>query len=250
MVFEENGEEIMYVDMHCHCHEFSEDEIKSFLDKGINLVCVSDDPLSSNHTLELSRKYHGIIPCIGVHPWEAHKYSLKNISELVEEALRNDIVCLGEVGLDKLFVPKTYEHQLVLFKYFLNIAKEYDLVLNLHTAGTWREVFDLLIKYDIDKAYFHWYTGPLNLLEQIKEQGYFIGINPAWKIQEKHRKVIEKADIDMIITESDAPYKYKNMVLSPLMVIETVNYIAERKKIDVEYVKQRIWINYNKIFKH
>ena len=87
-------------------------------------------------------------------------------------------------------------------------------------------------------------------MEQIKEQGYFIGINPAWKIQEKHRKVIDKADINMIITESDAPYKYKNIVLSPLMVIDTVNYIAKHKNLDAEYLKQRIWFNYNTLFKH
>ncbi|ADI31403.1 TatD family hydrolase [Staphylothermus hellenicus] len=239
---------IKYIDMHCHCHEYSVEELSRFIGKNISLVCVSDDPVSSWKTLELKKKL-GITPCIGIHPWEAHKYSEKHAKEIVELAVKNNVKCLGEVGLDKRFVSKTYDRQLRIYEIFLKAAKEYDLVLNLHTAGAWREVYELLVKNDINRAYFHWYTGPLNLLDEIISSGYYIGINPAWKIQDKHRKVIMYASLENMLTESDAPYKYKGLELRPDYVIETVEYIAKVKNIQVEHVLLKINDNYEKLFK-
>lgn len=238
-----------YIDMHCHCYEYGIKDLLFFINKNILLVCVSDDPESAVKTLELRDKLSGVVPCIGIHPWEAHKYSETEAEKIVELAVKNNIKCLGEIGLDKRFVPKTYDHQLRIFNVFLKAAKEYDLVLNLHTAGAWREVYELLIKNDIKRAYFHWYTGPLNLLDEITSSGYYIGINAAWKIQEKHRRVIAYASLDSIITETDAPYKYKSLNLRPDLVIETVEYIARAKNVSSKDVLLKININYEKLFK-
>lgn len=239
---------IKYIDMHCHCHEYSIEELSSFIEKNILLVCVSDDPASSMKTLEIKKKLE-ITPCVGIHPWEAHKYNIKHAKNIADLAIKNNVKCLGEVGLDKRFVPKTYDHQFSIFEIFLEAAKEYDLVLNLHTAGAWREVYELLVKNDINRAYFHWYTGPLNLLEEITGSGYYVGINAAWKIQEKHRKVIKHAPLENMLTETDAPYKYKSLELRPDYVVETIEYIAKVRNMQVEYVLFKINENYEKLFK-
>ncbi|WP_256443604.1 TatD family hydrolase [Candidatus Nanopusillus massiliensis] len=77
-----------------------------------------------------------------------------------------------------------------------------------------KDVFDLLIKYDIKKAYFHWYSGDEKLLEEIINKGYFIGINVATIVNEKYKKYIEIANIKSIITESDGLYNYKGIYTS------------------------------------
>ncbi len=242
-----------YVDMHSHCHEYDVRVISRIIEEfkgNIILVCVSDDPLSSIKTIEYSKEFkEHIKPCVGIHPWEAGKYGIRHAEQVVEYAVRENIECLGEVGLDKVFVPKTLNHQLELFKVFLKASKEYDLLLNLHTPGTWSSVYELLIKNDIRKAYFHWYTGPLSLIDKITASGYYIGINPAWKIQDKHRKVIMYAPIDSIITESDSPYKYKSLELNPLMIIDTVRFIADTKNISINNVMLKIYNNYLSLLK-
>ncbi|OYT40547.1 MAG: deoxyribonuclease [Desulfurococcales archaeon ex4484_58] len=237
-----------YVDMHCHCHELPHDRIREFLSDNIILVCVSDNVPSSYDTLELSREFREIIPCIGIHPWEVHNYSEKDLENLIEKGIENNIECLGEVGLDKLFYARTYDHQMKLFKIVIKYAKEYDLVLNLHTAGTWKEVYELLIKNDISRAYFHWYTGSLNLLNDIISSGYYIGLNPAWKIQDKHRRVLEKTPLDYILTESDSPYKYRGLELSPSMIRETIEFLAEKHGLSVNDVVWKIWFNFKRLF--
>ncbi len=234
--------------MHCHCHELDRKELKKYVDQGMVLVCVSDDPASSIETIKLKQEYSEIMPCIGIHPWEIHSYTGDQVDQVLALIKDHNIKCLGEIGLDKRFYPQTYEYQKRLFIKFLETAREYDLVLNLHTAGAWKEVFEYLLRYDIKRAFFHWYTGPQYLLREFINVGYFIGINPAWKIQEKHKKIIEKASLDIMITESDAPYRYRKLELKPSMVFESIEYIAGVKNVKREVVIQTIWNNFNKLF--
>ncbi len=236
-----------YIDMHCHCHELEPSILEKIADKNIEIVCVSDDPVSSLKTIEYSRKY-GVNPCVGIHPWEIHKHSMNELIEVIETGVKNNIKCLGEVGLDKRFYYKTFDIQVKFFEKILEYAREYDLVLNLHTPGAWNIVYDYLIRYDIDRAYFHWYTGPKKLVDNIVGSGYYLGINPAWKIQEKHRALINYIPLENMLTESDAPYKYRGLELSPYMVIESIKYIAETRSMDEEEVVEKIWSNYIKLF--
>ncbi len=229
------------VDSHIHLYEFSETEIRRF--KDYILLAVSDEVSSSYKTISLSLLYENVIPAVGIHPWEVDKASKKDLEKIKELIEKYDIKVLGEVGLDKKFVPHIFEKQLEVFKFFLELAKEYDLSLNLHAPDAWREVFDLLIKYDIKKAYFHWYTGPLDLLEEIKNKGYFIGINPAIKIQKKHQEILKHADLKIILTESDGPYDYRGLKLSPNLIELTLEYISKVKNISIEKLKEIIQNN-------
>ncbi len=237
-----------YIDMHNHGHELDEETLLKFRDDYI-LVIVSDDLETSLKTLELSRKYGFIKSCIGIHPWSIGEASIDDLNRIVEIVDKEDIRCLGEVGLDTRFVAKTIDKQRLFFQKFLELAREYDLLLNLHTAGTWREVFDLLVKYDIDRAYFHWYTGPLGLIDEIADKGYYIGANPAWKIQEKHRRVLEYAPLDIIVTESDAPYKYRGLEMSPELIRETIEYLADLKGLSTESIRSTIYRNYLRLYR-
>jgi Mg-dependent DNase len=167
----------------------------------------------------------------------------------MEQAVSDNVKCVGEVGLDSKFVPETLTRQREVFKVFLDYAKEYDLVLNLHTAGTHREVFQMLKTWRVEKAYFHWYTGPEDLLKELVDNGYFIGVNPAWKIQEKHYKIISKTPLDSLLTESDAPYQYKGLSLKPELVNDSLDLLARLHNLERRVVEEKIEENFKRIFK-
>jgi len=230
------------IDVHCHLHEFSNPH--KF--KEIVIIAVSDDLKSSIKTIKLCETEKNWIPAIGIHPWEVKNTRKSALEEIKHLVARHEIKVLGEIGLDKKFVPETWDKQLIFFKFFLKLANEYNLILNLHSAGAWQEVFNLLVKYDIEKALFHWYTGPLDLLEKIESKGYFIGINPAITIQEKHKEVAKISK--NFITESDGPYKYRGLELNPLMIKNTIKIIAELRNESVSKVEKRIEVNFRKYF--
>ncbi|MEM1740070.1 MAG: TatD family hydrolase [Desulfurococcaceae archaeon] len=239
----------MIVDAHIHCTELEN------IDKYANntefiLVCVADDPNSSREVIEFSKKYSNIIPCIGIHPWNIHEYSLAQIESSLKHLVNNhDVNCLGEIGLDRRFRPHTFDKQLEAFSLFMNYAKEFNLVLNLHAADAWREVFELIYRSNINRAYFHWYTGPLDLLRQIEEIGFYVGFNPAWQIQQKHREILVHANLEYLITESDAPYNYRGLIMTPDLIKKSIEYIATVKKTSVDYVEKVIYSNLKRLFK-
>lgn len=237
-----------YIDMHNHGYEFKEEVLLRFKNDYI-LVMVSEDLETSYITIDLSNKYSFIKPCIGIHPWNVEKASMNDLEKIIEIIEKENIECLGEIGLDKKFVAKTIDKQRMFFKKFLELAQEYDLLLNLHAAGTWREVLDLLIKYDINRAYFHWYTGPINLLDEIADKGYFIGANPAWKIQNKHKRILENVSLNIILTESDAPYRYRGLEMSPELIKDTIRFLAEENDMSVDKVKAIIYRNFLILYK-
>jgi len=234
-----------YIDSHCHLYKFNEIEIKRIIrNKDIIILSVSEDLESSLKNLILSQLNENVIPAIGIHPWNIEKVN-ENTFKIIENIIKdNKIKILGEIGLDKKFKPETFEKQKEIFEKFLNLAKEYDLNLNLHTPNASNEVFDLLIKYDIKKAYFHWYSGDEKLLEEIINKGYFIGINVATIINEKYKKYIEIANIKNIITESDGPYNYKGIILHPDMLKDLYKLISDIRKINLEELSNIIQNNF------
>jgi TatD DNase family protein len=236
-----------YIDSHCHLYKFNEIEIKRIIkNKDIIILSVSEDLESSLKNLVLSQLNENVIPAIGIHPWNIEKIN-ENTFKIIEDIIKdNKIKILGEIGLDKKFKAETFEKQKEIFEKFLNLAKEYDLNLNLHTPNASNDVYDLLIKYDIKKAYFHWYSGDEKLLEEIIDKGYFIGINVATIVNEKYRKYIEIANIKNIITESDGPYNYKGIILHTDMLKDLYKLISNIRKIDLEELSNIIQNNFAK----
>jgi TatD DNase family protein len=234
-----------YIDSHCHLYKFNEIEIKRIIkNKDIIILSVSEDLESSLKNLVLSQLNENVIPAIGIHPWNIEKIN-ENTFKIIEDIIKdNKIKILGEIGLDKKFKPETFEKQKEIFEKFLNLAKEYDLNVNLHTPNASKDVFDLLIKYDIKKAYFHWYSGDEKLLEEIINKGYFIGINVATIVNEKYKKYIEIANIKSIITESDGPYNYKGIILHPDMLKDLYKLISDIRKINIEELSNIIQENF------
>ncbi|MEM3926365.1 MAG: TatD family hydrolase [Desulfurococcaceae archaeon] len=238
----------MLVDMHIHCAEMR-DSIADYVDK-YTLICVSDDPESSVLTIELGIKHGNVNPCIGIHPWNIHEYTLRDVELLVKNIVENtNVKCIGEVGLDKIFRPDTIDKQLSAFQLFVRYAKEYDLVLNLHAAGAWHDVYKVIYSSDIKKAYFHWYTGSKDLLKDIVQAGYFIGANPAWIIQNKHRDIIVNVDLKYLLTESDAPYNYRGMYMRPELIEKTIELLSEIHGMSKDVVVEIVMNNYKKLFK-
>ena len=236
-----------YVDSHCHLYKFNEIEIKRIIkDKDIIILSVSEDLESSLKNIVLSQLNENIIPAMGIHPWNIEKIN-ENTFKIIEDIIKdNKVKILGEIGLDKKFKPETFEKQKEIFEKFLNLAIEYDLNLNLHTPNASNDVFDLLIKYDIKKAYFHWYSGDEKLLEEIIDKGYFIGINVATIVNEKYKKYIEIANIENIITESDGPYNYKGIILHPDMLKDLYKLISDIKRVSLKELSNIIKNNFAK----
>ena len=238
-------------DMHCHLHEYDNKEVEAILESlpNLTIVAVSEDTESLQKTLELASTFKGrIIPCAGLHPWSIMEAGEAVAEELARAAYRMDLNCIGEVGLDRKFLPpETWEAQVRVARLFLRLAAELDAYVTLHSPGAWRPLLSLLLEEGVEKAMFHWYTGPLDLIGQIVAFGYKISINPAIRIQEKHRRVAVEAPLEAIVFESDGPYNYRGLRLDPRMIPEAQEIVARLKGVGVDVVAEAARTNSEKL---
>ncbi len=237
----------MLVDAHCHAHELR-GELERYALKML-IISVAEDLESSLKTINLTESFLNILPFVGIHPWNIGRITQQEIENVIRLIEREDEVKgIGEVGLDRRVV-KTYERQKEVFKRFCELASEYDLPMNIHARAAWREVLELLRKWDIKSAIIHWYSGPAELLEEIEANGYMITINPAVKIQPKHRRVLEQAPLNMILTESDGPYEYRGLKLKPKLIPDLVSFIAEVKGLTPQAIEEAVESNFRRLFR-
>jgi len=236
----------LYFDAHCHLHEFDEEEMKEL--GGYVIAAVSDDVESSKKTLKLAQELKNVLPCFGVHPWVVDKASMSCMREIEVLVSSSEICCLGEVGLDKKFVPQTFSKQLKFFEGFAKMAVEYGVPLNVHAAGAWREVYEVLLKSDVEKALLHWYTGPLDLLEELTAKGYFISINPAMELQRKHMVIAMEVNLRRVLVESDGPYEYRGLRLTPKLIPKTLETLAKARGLRVEELRSIVESNFREFF--
>lgn len=232
-----------YYDMHIHLYEYKEPE--EALPPETLLVAVSDDLESLHKTIEIARSYSNIVPCAGYHPWNFKSNgSLSEAHEVARWAYRYDLGCVGEVGLDKKFLSKsTLPLQVEVFHLLLELAVDTGSYVTIHSPGAWREALALLVDVGVEKAMFHWYTGPLSLIDEITSNGYYISINPAIRIQEKHARVAEYTPLKHIVFESDGPYLYKGMRLGPGMIPGSISIVADLKKTSPQRVEEAAALN-------
>ncbi len=242
---------VSYIDAHCHLYEYDLSSIRDIVENTL-IFAVSDDLDSSNKTLHLSEQFNNIFPGIGIHPWVidrdiSFREALGAIEYFREHIDR--VKMLGEIGLDTYFRKDTLNKQLIIFRELIKIASEYKLLVNVHALGTWQKVLEELYKNDIPVAILHWYSGPLELLKDIESLGYYITINPSVDFQRKHREVLRKAPLSIILTESDGPYEYRGRKLGPSLIPWLIHTISTIKEVDRDELLNVIKTNVAQIFK-
>ena len=234
----------MLVDAHCHAHAFSDMELKEF--SKIKIIAVSEDIESSRKTIDLSKRFDNIIPFIGIHPWNLESTSARELKGVLRSLKLGEAMGIGEVGVDGR-IKKSVQKQIEVFKLFCEVSAELGLPMNIHALNAWDKVFEIMLKMDVRRALFHWYTGPIKLLKDIGEAGYYISINPAVRIQPKHRRILESAELDMIITESDGPYNYRGLRLKPTMISDLMEFISNIKDVDRISLEKIIERNFERL---
>jgi TatD DNase family protein len=224
---EEQLKSFNYIDVHCHAYEYLKDEIEKL--ENTLLVSVSEDLNSAIKNFEIKENYN-ILVFVGIHPWNVFrtkKEEIEKIKKLIENADG-----IGEIGLDKN--AKNFKKQLEIFEFFVTLAKEHSLPINLHCYNSFEECCKFLEKYEIEKVNFHWFKD-YEKVEILKERNWFASFNINIKFEKKHRMALEKIDKNLILTESDGPYKYRKILMHSSQIPEIVKEIEKIKgKVNIK----------------
>jgi TatD DNase family protein len=238
------------IDTHAHLDEIKDIEEALHRAKEIGIraiVGVGSDLASNEKILQWATDHPGFIyPALGMHPWRLDSDNLEANFSLIQRELPR-CLALGEIGLDfALEIPQ--DHQREVLGRLLEMAFQERKPVLLHARRAWGAVLDLVKKFKVEKAVFHWYSGPEDILRGLLERGYYISATPAASYSERHRRAIRVAPLDRLLLETDAPEVYRGNPSEPKDLLKTLHAVSQLKGLGIEKIAEQTFENAQNLF--
>lgn len=236
---------ISLVDTHCHINFFKNagDIALACEKKQTHTIYVTTLPSQFDETFEYVKPLKYIYPSLGFHCLESN-YNLEKEKQLFLKNM-NKTKFIGEVGLDfSKRAIKSKEEQIEVFEFVLKNISNKDKILNLHSSSAEDKVLEMIVKHDIKKAIFHWYSGKIGTLNQILNYGYYLSINEFMCKSKKGQNIISKLPKDKVLVETDAPF-VKNVL--PYKNFNVYHYLSNLWNIKIDDVFQVIYNNFTNL---
>ncbi|KYH38567.1 MAG: Mg-dependent DNase [Candidatus Bathyarchaeota archaeon B23] len=232
------------IDTHAHLDDFEEmgGVIQRAREAGVDaIIAVGANMRACRLTLKWAEAYPGYVyPALGVHPTEWFEEDVEETLRFVEEHL-NRCVAVGEIGLDywsrearKNKAVRRRQREIYVRQ--LEMAVECDKPASIHSRGSWRDALDLALEHGPDRAVFHWYSGPLDVLKELLDAGFYISATPAIEHSRHHRAALLEAPLERILLETDSPVESRGRPSEPASLPLVARALAELKEVPVEEV--------------
>jgi len=243
-------EEIVLIDAHAHLEELEDlpDALFGAKSSGVRaIIAVGMDLDSNRRTLEIAQTNRGFVfPAAGYHPWKIKEDEIEKNLIFIKNHIQ-ECSALGEIGLDyKVQVKKGLQWR--MFGEILDLAAAYDKPVILHCRFSHKRTYEMVVERNIRRAIFHWYSGPLDLLDKILENGYFISATPALAYSPLHQQAIKKAPLERILLETDTPVSYQGKESRPKDVLISLAEVAQLKELDPIVVAKQTTTNATQLF--
>ncbi len=132
-----------------------------------DIIAVSVDLQACQRNLELAKTISQprIHPALGIHPGNIDPAQIEVTFQLIREH-RKEAVAIGETGLDYWYKwvkkdPAKKEEQREIFHRQLQMAKEFDLPVVIHSRGAWRDCLELTRPPAFKRPFFIGIVDPL-----------------------------------------------------------------------------------------
>lgn len=181
------------------------------LEAGVHkLLLPNIDSHSIEGMLALEKEYPGkCYAMMGLHPCYVDENVEKEMALVREWLAKRPFTAVGEIGLD-FYWDKTHaalQHQ--VFREQLQLAKQYELPVVIHSRESTRECIDEVrsLQDGTLTGVFHCFSGTLDEAREVIALGFYLGIGGVVTFKKSGLdKIVEEVDLQHIILETDAPY--------------------------------------------
>ena len=190
--------------------------------------------ISSKHTESMFRlkdKYpQNIFLMSGLHPCYVNTNFLDEIKHVEMIINENEIVAVGEIGIDLYWDKTNLDIQIEAFESQISIANNHNLPIVIHCRKSFNEIYNVLIKNKVNNGgIFHCFSGDLSQAKKIIDLGMKLGIGGIVTFKNgKIDKFLNKIDISNIVLETDSPYLSPAPFRGKRNDSSNIKYIAEK----------------------
>lgn len=205
------------VDSHCHLdHEQFASDLSGVLGRAqeagvtrLLAIGTGDGPPELDRAVALSARYPQVFATVGIHPHDAAKADAKSLQDLRALAQEEKVVAIGEIGLDYHYHFSPPKAQREVFLEQLQIAREANKPVIIHTREAWEETVALLREHWKGRpGILHCFTGTPEQAREALALGFHLGFGGVMTFP-KAAEVREAARITpdhRLLVETDAPY--------------------------------------------
>lgn len=274
-----------YIDIHSHVNfkAFDEDRdavIKRALEAGTWVINVGTQIDTSRKAIDIAHQYEeGVYAIIGLHPIHtgASFHDEKELGEggveftsrgevfdkekYIELCKDDKVVGIGECGLDYFRLEEeSIEKQKQAFIEQIEVANEVGKPLMLHirnnpedkSRNAYSDALDILKQHAKVKGDVHFFAGNADDAKGFVDFGFTLSFTGVITFAHSYDEVIKNTPLDMIMSETDAPYvapvPYRGKRNEPIYVSEVVKKIAEIKGLPESEVAEAIIANAKRVF--
>lgn len=253
----------MFVDSHCHL-----DKMKQVQTDGLDAVLAQAEQAGVEHMLcvgvtlddfypmaKLVEASPNVSMSCGLHPLYVAKNRI-DFDELKQICARDDVVAVGETGLDFFYDKEHHQRQRESFAYHIELANELDKPLIIHTRDAREATIDMLRAGSAERCggVLHCFTENQWMAEQALDLGFYISISGivTFKNAESLRDVVRRVPLEHLLIETDAPWlapvPHRGKENQPAFVSDVAKCVANLKGVSVERVAEVTRNNFYKLF--
>lgn len=251
----------MYVDSHCHLDrlKLSDKELdKAVMDAKLagveHILCVAVSVKEYEQMLAKVKHFDNVSVSCGVHP--LHQEDACKASDLLESCSREEVVAVGETGLDYFYSEDTKAVQLTSFVDHIKTANRLKKPLIIHTRSAQDDTLSLLDTHyqESTGAVLHCFTESLEMAKTAIDMGIYISISGivTFNSAKELQQTVKEIPLDKLLIETDSPWlapvPHRGKENQPKHVVDVAKFIAKIKGIPLEQLAEHTSHNFYTLF--
>jgi TatD DNase family protein len=205
------------VDVHAHlCDAGFDQDRAAVLERarqaGVKaIIAVGENLADARRNLDLARSHPMLKAAAGLYPAHLDLDQAGQVADFIRQN-RSHLAAIGEVGLDYWVAQNAsaQELQRAIFKMFIELSKELNLPLNIHSRSAGRPAVELLLENNARQVHLHAFDGRAGAALPAVEAGYYFSIPPSVIRSRQKQKLVKQLPLACLLVETDSP------VLGPL----------------------------------
>ena len=195
------------------------------------VIVVATTLAGAREALALAETHDGVYACLGIHPHNATDPDVDRLDELESLLSHERAVAVGETGLDYFRDYAPHPEQRALFERQLELARELDKPVVIHTRAADEDTLNVLAGFD-GTVVLHCFSSPA-LLGPALEHGWYVSFagNVTYPNAGDLRDAARNVPADRLLAETDSPYLSPQPVRGgrnePAYVVHTLAALAE-----------------------
>ena len=189
----------------------------------------------------------GVYAALGIDPHQAETAEAERTEELRALLAHPKAVAVGEAGLDYHYGGDHKQMQRTLFQAQLELARELELPIVVHTRSANADTEAILSEHD-GTVVMHCFSEP-ELLEAGLERGWYFSFagNVTYPKADELRAAAAVVPAERILAETDSPYlapqPVRGRTNEPANVLHTLAVLAEARGEDAPELAARLEAN-------